>query len=262
MKKIVLSLSLSLLMTFWSCVNNSEEDLFVDCTSSDLKIEVVSFQKSDCDKPGSIEVAASGGKSPYTYSQDGGTFQESATFGSVSAGEFVLIAKDKNGCTASVDFTLESESSGITLSVSAIQSNCSSPTGSINIEATGGEGALSFAIDGKNFSDKKSFASLSSGKYTVSAKDEGGCMVTKEIQVLSNTSLDKDIAPIILSNCAITNCHNGSRSPNLSSKSSMVSSAGSIKSVTQSGSMPKNGTLSQSEIDLIACWVDSGAKNN
>ena len=45
--------------------------------------------------------------------------------------------------------------------------------------------------------------------------------------------------------------------------SNIQSSASQIKSLTQSGAMPKNGSkLSQTQLDAIACWVDDGALNN
>jgi len=35
-----------------------------------------------------------------------------------------------------------------------------------------------------------------------------------------------------------------------------------MKARTQSRNMPKEGTLTQAEIDAIGCWVDDGALNN
>jgi hypothetical protein len=64
--------------------------------------------------------------------------------------------------------------------------------------------------------------------------------------------------------CAISGCHDGSVSslPNFSNLSVIQANASMIKSRTQSGNMPKTGSLTQNQIDLIACWVDDGALDN
>ena len=64
-------------------------------------------------------------------------------------------------------------------------------------------------------------------------------------------------------NCAISGCHNGvSRSNNFSEYASAKSFAKTIKSKTQDRSMPFDGSLTQNQIDLIACWVNDGALQN
>ncbi len=78
-------------------------------------------------------------------------------------------------------------------------------------------------------------------------------------------SFQNDIKPILEVNCLVNNptCHGmNSALPNWSVFSEVQSHAQIIKTKTQDGSMPKNGSLSQTQIDLIACWVDSGAKDN
>lgn len=69
------------------------------------------------------------------------------------------------------------------------------------------------------------------------------------------------ISPILSQNCKP--CHfNGSQLPDLSDYNSVSDNADLIKTVTQNKTMPKNGSLTQDQIDAIACWVDNGALNN
>ncbi|SNT30574.1 SprB repeat-containing protein [Ekhidna lutea] len=246
---------------FVACESNSPEPDF-DCANSDLSLTVVSSVKSDCSKPGSITVEAIGGKEEYLYSLNGVSFQRSSVFEDLFAGDFELFVKDENECLASIPFTLESEPDGISLSVSTTISECSNATGSITAQATGGVGILQFSLDGSSFSEENSFENVAAGSHEVSVMDEDGCIISKDVSVKTDVSLEKDIMPIIETNCAITNCHNGSRSPTLITNIEIISNAGRIKSETQEGSMPRGGTLSQLEIDLIACWADDGAPNN
>lgn len=76
-------------------------------------------------------------------------------------------------------------------------------------------------------------------------------------------SLTNDIVPIMNSDCAIPFCHvAGEQFPNLSVKANIISNASSIKSRTQSGNMPRGGTLSLAQKNLIKNWVDQGKLDN
>ena len=253
---IIVSLS-----TLLNC-GDSSEDPGIDCSTSDLSLEVVESVKSDCDAPGSVTLEATGGLEEYSYSVDGITFQQSPVFGNLFAGNFTFTVKDQNQCTAEVTFTLESEPTGITLSLSGTTSDCTNETGSITANASGGVGTLQFSLNGGAFDTSNQFEDLGTGDYAVTVIDEEGCRVTKTFKVLSNTSLTADVMPIIAKDCAISGCHNGSQSPRLTSKSEVIANAARIKSETQAGSMPRDRTLTQTEIDLIACWVDDGANDN
>ncbi len=72
------------------------------------------------------------------------------------------------------------------------------------------------------------------------------------------------IAPLIANNCMP--CHNGDGSipqaPNLTLYATVQSNAELIKEVTQSGRMPKDGTITDAQIAAIKCWVDNGALDN
>ncbi len=68
------------------------------------------------------------------------------------------------------------------------------------------------------------------------------------------------IQPIIQTNCAIGSCHvPGTGLPNFQDVNEIFKRAVEMKKRTRSRNMPQVGSLSQEEIDLISCWVDSGA---
>ncbi|WP_150452283.1 c-type cytochrome [Arenibacter lacus] len=72
------------------------------------------------------------------------------------------------------------------------------------------------------------------------------------------------IRPLIANNCMP--CHSGDGNepfaPDLRTYNQVNGIAGLIKEVTQSRRMPKDGSLSNEEINAIKCWVDQGAENN
>ncbi|MFD2562378.1 c-type cytochrome [Aquimarina rubra] len=73
-------------------------------------------------------------------------------------------------------------------------------------------------------------------------------------------SFTADIKPIIDSNCI--SCHGGSRFPNLRTYESISDNAARVRTQVVNRTMPQGSSLSNEQIELIRCWIDSGALNN
>jgi len=73
-------------------------------------------------------------------------------------------------------------------------------------------------------------------------------------------SYANDIEPIIATNCL--SCHSGTQFPDLRTYQGVSNNAGIVKTQVVNRTMPIGGSLTNDEIDLIACWVDNGAPNN
>jgi hypothetical protein len=80
-----------------------------------------------CSSNGKITISASG-STGFTYSLDGGTFQASNEFQSVSGGEHTITAKDAAGCSQSTKVTLVASAAGplYTAVKNLMSVNCSS----------------------------------------------------------------------------------------------------------------------------------------
>lgn len=85
---------------------------------------------------------------------------------------------------------------------------------------------------------------------------------TNEEQEVCNPdiSFSNVIKPIIDQNC--TDCHGGSRSPDLRTYSNISRNANRIKAEVTSRRMPQGGSLTNEEIEQIRCWIESGALDN
>lgn len=261
------TLSASLVL-LGGCVNNtleSAEDL-LDCSASDLQVDVVSSLPSGCESAGSVTLAASGGSGVYTYSANGVDYQEEAIINGLFAGTLQLFVQDADGCVVSTSFELASEASGISISSSSTASDCLVDSGTIEVIATGGEGSITYALGNADFQASSTFSNVGAGTYTITAKDENGCEAqsTVTVGVSSTVSLASDIAPVLSANCAVSGCHNGTVFPNLSATNEIISNASQILSRTSSGNMPPGSRqdLSQTQIDQIACWIEDGTKDN
>jgi len=146
---------------------------------------------------------------------------------------------------------------------------CGEMNGSLTATATSDNSdSFTFSVDGNNFQSSGSFNNLAPGEYTVTARDEDGNIGTSDpVRVLSGVSFAATIQPIINTNCAISGCHDGSRgdTPDWSDKSNVIANASRIKSQTSAKTMPPSSSdrsLTDEQIDLIACWADDGAPDN
>ncbi|WP_421876814.1 SprB repeat-containing protein [Marinoscillum sp.] len=254
------TLTIAALFAINACTTEQLEPS-VDCSASNIALEVMETVDTGCGAAlGSFTVQATGGMAPYTYSV--GTVQSDGTFDNLNAGNYSAIATDANGCTGQIDVTI-TNLDGVNLeTVEVTEAGCNSESGSIQITASGGVTPYSYSINDGEAQESNVFADLASGSHTVRVTDQLGCEVTETVDILSGISYEASVKEIIENSCAISGCHNGSVSPNFTSFSTIQNSADRIKTRTGNKSMPKGSTLSQSQIDLIACWVEDGAKNN
>ncbi len=142
---------------------------------------------------------------------------------------------------------------------------CGSSDGTIAATASGGEGRLTFRIDGSNFNESGVFSNLPSGVYTVAVRDENNCSSSEQVTIITGISFTASIKPIIDNNCAVSGCHVGGGLPDFRVFSNIQSRASDIKSRTSNRIMPppsSGRSLTDNQIEKIACWVDDGAPNN
>lgn len=254
-----------------TCVNkeiptgpNCDEDPMGPPTT--VVVEASSCAASD----GSIEVTAVGGIGPFTYQLGSGTFVENPVFASLTAGSYVVTVKDSRGCTNNATAVVTAVGSTLSATIASTPDNeCFAPhDGSITVTPTGGTPPYEVKFGNGAFDDIFVFDQLEQGVYPVTVKDATGCLLVWNCKVNhgdTGTSYASDIVPILNASCNSSSCHgagNGSRS--WTSHANVAAKAQQIKLRTASGSMPPSGSpdLSPSQIQIIACWVDDGAKNN
>lgn len=131
---------------------------------------------------GTISVSVSNGVAPFSYSLDGGTGQASNVFDSLDPGTYSIEITDNNGCAITLSDVVVDQN--VTITAVAQQTNvlCSGESnGSISASATGGTSPYEFSIDGATFQTSADFSALTAGNYTVTAKDNDGCLGTVEV---------------------------------------------------------------------------------
>jgi hypothetical protein len=265
LKGLTLILGTSLFL-YVSCTSSNDPGP-VDCTVSDIALSFTATDPTSCvANDGTITAKATGGEGPYQFALDAQAYSSTSIFNTLGAGTYQLKLKDKNGCERGASVTLNPFGSSLSAAmVATANSGCKTNDGAITINATGGSAPYSYTINNGSATASNTFSALSAGNYSVKVIDGTGCSVTQTVKVMSGIKLSVEIKAIIDANCAVTGCHiSGGAAPvSFTTLANIQSSANDIKSKTQSGEMPKNGTkLSQDKLDLIACWVEDGAPNN
>ena len=130
---------------------------------------------SNCISDGTIQVNATGGIAPYTYSINGGSFQSSNTFSLLGAGSYTVTVKDTKGCTGTATVTISTNPIVVTSNV-VNASNCTASNGSIQLFRTGGFAPFLYSIDGNTYQASPVFSNLSHNTYTGYVKDSRGCV--------------------------------------------------------------------------------------
>lgn len=263
---IAVFLTIPIFLLLDSC--SSEGGAVFDCALTAPVATIASQTDASCSgNDGSFEITATG-SSELSFVLGSNAPQSTGVFEGLSAGIYSVEVIDANNCATSVSVTIGVQGSDLSLSASANSiAGCGSTNGSITVSGTGGDGGYMFSLDGGDFQSDTEYSGLSAGMYDVLIKDASGCTTSQEVHVLSGTSFDQDVKPIFEANCILSNCHNGDRgeSSNWSILSSVQSKADGIKSRTGAGTMPPASsglTLTDEEVDLIACWVDDGALDN
>lgn len=234
----------------------------VDCDENPVMLELISAQAANCTQNnGSIEVAASGGNGKYSFSIGSGAKQAASVFNDLTAGEYEIIAVDGNNCTNKLLVMVASES-GLEMTVDVNAAGCKTSNGMVTVSGVNGTAPYQYKLGQGSFGSTNAFSALAAGEYPVVVKDAAGCEVTQNARVTSGVSYSASIKEIIETKCAISGCHNGTQFPDFRVFKNIQDNAARVKTLTGDGSMPLNSTLTQEQINLIACWVDDGAQDN
>jgi len=246
-----------------SCINNSlDEGPKVDCSVSILDFTFITTNGSCGQSNGSLVVMATGGQPPYKFTIDNGASTASGDFNNLTPGNYSISVSDEATCSVTKEITI-GNTGGFQAIGSVTVSGCGTANGTFTITPVGGEVPYSYKLDGGPTQTSDTFSGLGAGEYEALITDAIGCDFSIIQTIATGISFASTIKPIIANSCATTGCHDGSTAQtNFTIFSNVQNSSSGIRSRTQSGVMPKNGSLTQQEIDVIACWVDDGAKEN
>lgn len=224
-------------------------------------LQLVSVTEASCGlASGAVQVQADGGVAPYTFRINEEEEQATGNFSELTAGSHIVTVEDANGCEESLVVQVDNQD-GVNTTVAAVDAACGSTNGRIEVTAEGGATPYQFRINEQAFQSASSFANLAPGEYEVITRDATGCESVQTVQLSSGVEFTA-VESIVKTNCAISNCHDGTISPDFRSTATIQQRAARIEARTASKSMPPASSgreLTDQQIQDIACWVGDGS---
>ena len=133
-----------------------------------------------------ITAVATGGTGSINYVlQPGNVSSTTATFASLSAGTYTVLATDANGCTNNTVLIVTQPTPVVWGLTSSSNVSCNGGSnGAINIIASGGSGQLSYTLfPSATTTTTGIFSALSAGAYTIQASDANGCTISSFVSI-------------------------------------------------------------------------------
>jgi gliding motility-associated-like protein len=134
---------------------------------------------------GSVTVSGTGGTTPYQYKLGSGSYQASATFGSLAAGTYVVTIRDAASVTFDINVTITQPASAVQGAIATITNvTCKGGTnGSVTITGSGGTGPYLYKLDAGTFQASGTFSGLAAGSYSITVQDASLCTAVIPVSV-------------------------------------------------------------------------------
>lgn len=134
---------------------------------------------------GQFEVTGSGGTGTISYSINNGTTnQSSGVFTNVAGGTYSILVSDANGCSTTVQASVNIVNNLTALLLSNQDVSCAGlQDGSASLTGSGTPGPYTYEVVGGTFQSNNTFTNLAAGTYEFVVQDPAGCMDTVEVTI-------------------------------------------------------------------------------
>ena len=145
---------------------------------------------------GTLDINASGGIAPYSYSIDGGPFGSNAHITSLAAGPHTVNVDDSKG--NSMMLALNVTINAIpppSMTFTPTAATCAGNDGTVTINGAGGTMPYQYRLDNGSYGSGATFGGLSSGTHQAYIQDASGCVVQAPVDVPLNDNLTVNGGP-------------------------------------------------------------------
>jgi gliding motility-associated-like protein len=229
-----------------------------------LVIDSVYTQNITCfgGDDGVIKVQGTGGTFPYTFTLLPTNIVDSTgTFIGITAGNYTVKLIDANSCDTTRMFTLTEPPAIVITSIIKLNIKCyGDSTGAIQINASGGTGALTYQLQYPGLSTSNStgeFIGLPANTYTMIVKDARGCTISTAVQLTQNPEIILDSVRYTSPTCyglsdgsLYVAVSGGVPALNLNLNGNFVGTSGTLNNLAA-------GVYSLYVVDAVGCRIDS-----
>lgn len=147
-----------------------------------LSVSATITKTIDCIDQAKVSISATGGKTPYTYAFNKGTYQASNVFTNLAAGDYVFEVKDNQNTVRYANVTITQFEPLFTTTAKTDATTNDDNDGTITVTANGGVKPYTYTLTDNQGVPLKSpqtsnvFTGLKSGTYGILAKDAGNCV--------------------------------------------------------------------------------------
>ena len=168
----------------------------------DITLVATILDEACGDGTGAIDLTVTG-SSNLTISWSNGASTEDIS--GLSSGVYsVTVINNASGCAATDFYIVSNTTSGMVLTGSVTDENCSNTDGAIDLSVTGGVGPFSFAWS--NGAMTEDVTGLSPGTYNVTVIDQNdGCSTTASYTVVSTGTFNLDLIGVVNETCGGSN---------------------------------------------------------
>jgi large repetitive protein len=167
-------------------------DQVVNFTESDNKMTALLVSKKDVmcveSRDGQVELTATGGASPYTYSLNDLAYQDSNVIASLVPASYTLYVADANLCKSTVDATIIALTPEMQIVENTTPVSCfDGSDGTAEVFASNGKAPYQYLWASLNSTAQK-INGLKSGDYQVKITDNAGCQKQRTITITQPAS--------------------------------------------------------------------------
>ncbi len=159
---------------------------------------IISQTDSLCfgENTGSVTVAGAEGVPPYEYSLNGGTYQTSGTFNSLTAGMYDITVRDAVANSINIPFTIAQPAEALSVIADKTNNLCNGDfTGTATATAAGGAAPYEYSWNTTPVQSEATATGLRPGIYTVSVTDAIGCTTSAEVTITEPPALSVNATP-------------------------------------------------------------------
>lgn len=150
--------------------------------------------------------SVNGGSGGNTYSFNGGAFDTVTVFTQLPIGSYLVIVRDKNGCTLQDVIPVADDEGPTNFLLTPVNDKCTANQGKLTVSnVISGTAPFTYSLNAGSYQSSTAFNNLAAGNYTVTVKDKNGCTFSRQSPITDSPGPTNFVINSDSSSCGYTN---------------------------------------------------------